>query len=260
MGEARRKKAKNKETGIQNVFFTPPDLLQFESTEHLRFSTTLVNCPDEIRALQHIQGLYLAAMSNQTIEPKNVLIFQLLTFIHYHFLFASTCYMRCHMAEAFNSARTAIDAALITAQIIHDRSSQEAYINRTKPFDKLVRHFKNMIRDKKSLPSPLIEHLIKFYDTCSQFASHADVQTFMHRLDFVKDPSQQDVMSFGYFQVPSEPSETKRHFLALLRIFVVTLDIFSIFMVEEIKTVPSTWRDELHHLGRTIEDCWNGPI
>jgi hypothetical protein len=189
MGEARKKKAKNKETGIPNVFFTPPNLLQFESTEHLQFSTTLVNCPDEIRALQHLHGLYLAAMSNQTIAPKNIVIFQLLTFVHYHFLFASTCYMRCHMVEAFSSARAAIDAALVAAQIIHDRSSQEAYINRTKPFDKLVRYFKNLIKDKKPIPSPLIEHLINFYDTCSQFASHADVQTFMHRLDFVKDPS-----------------------------------------------------------------------
>jgi hypothetical protein len=199
-------------------------------------------------------------MSGQTIEPKNIVIFQLLTFIHYHFLFASTCYMRCHMAEAFNSARTAIDAALITAQTIHDRSSQEAYINRTKPFDKLVRYFKNLIKDKKPLPSPLIEHLINFYDACSQFASHADVQTLMHRLDFVKDPFQQDFMSFGYFQIPREPSKKKGHFLDLLRIFVVTLDIFSTFLVEEIKSVPAEWRDELHHLGRTIQQRRNGLI
>jgi hypothetical protein len=260
MGQARRKKAKNKETGIPNVFFTPPDLLQFESTEHLQFSTTLVSYPDEIRALQHIHGLYMAAMSNQTIEPNNIVIFQLLTFVHYHFLFASTCYMRCHMAEAFSSARTAIDAALITAQIIHDRPSQEAYINRTKPFDKLVRHFKNLIKDKKPLPSPLVEHLIRFYDNCSQFASHADVQTFMHRLHFVKDPSQQDVMSFGYFQIPRERLKKQAHFLDLLRIFVVTLDIFSAFIVEEIKSLPATWRDELHLLGQTIERRREGLI
>lgn len=257
MGDAKRKKA-TKRTGIPNVFFAPPNLLDFESTEHLQFSTTLVNCPDEVRVLQHVHGLYLAAMSNRTVEPKNIVIFQLLTFVHYHFLFASTCYMRCHIAEAFSSARAAIDGALVAAQIIRDRSTQEAYINRTKPFDKLVRHFKNMIKDKKPLPSPLIEHLITFYDICSAFASHADIQTFMHRLDFVKDPSQQDMMSFGYFQIPREPSEKKRGFLNLLRISVVTLDIFSAFIVEELKFLPDAWRDELHQLGRTIEERRKG--
>jgi len=213
---------------------------------------SLVSCPDELGVLAHIQGLYAAAMKNKTTDEQNIIIIQLLTITLYHFLFSSACYMRCHMSEAFSSVRAAIDAALITAQVIHDRSSQAAYFTRTKRFDKLIRHFKNFIKDNKPLPSPLIEWLITQHDACSQFASHADVQTFVHRLEFVKIASQ-DVMSFGYFQTPRNPTEMKYYFLGLMRTFVVILDVFSQFMVDELNCLPPHWRDELHHLGGLIE-------
>jgi hypothetical protein len=135
------------------------------------------------------------------------------------------------MAEGFNSARAAIDGALIASQIIHDPDCQFAYINRTKPFDKLIRHFKNLIKDKKPLPHPVIEHLIRQYDVCSQFASHADIQTFAHRLEF---PSQsQEMLSVRYFQFARDNETRKHYFLGLLHIFVLTLDIFSGFFVDE---------------------------
>jgi hypothetical protein len=238
--------------GPANVFLHPPDLLQFVSTEHQHFLTSLVTCHEEIKILSHVHGLYAAAMTNQTTDESTVVIFQLLAFVHYHFLFASSSYMRCHMAEGFSSARAAIDGALIASQIIHDRASQVAYIERSKPFDKLIRHFKNLTRDKKPLPHPLIEHLIQQHDSCSQFASHADVQTFAHRLEFLSKPYA--MMSMGYFQFPHDPPKMKHHFLGLLHIFVVTLDIFSGFMVDEKKCLPEQWRQELHHVGRQIED------
>jgi hypothetical protein len=244
--------SKQQTDGSANVFLHPPDLLQFVSTEHQKFLTSLVICHEEIEILAHVHGLYMAAMTNQTTDTSTVVIFQLLTFVHYHFLFASSSYMRCHMAEGFSSARAAIDGALIASQIIHDRASQVAYLNRSKPFDKLIRHFKNLIRDNKPLPHPLIEYLIQQYDSCSQFASHADVQAFAHRLEFLSEPH--EMMSMGYFQVPRDPSTMKHHFLGLLRVFVVTLDIFSGFFVDEKKCLPEQWRQELRHVGRQIED------
>jgi hypothetical protein len=235
-----------------NVFQHPPDLLQFVSTEHQQFLTSLVNCHEELNILAHVHGLYAAGMTNQSADANKIVIFQLLTFVHYHFLFASSSYLRCHMAEGFSSARAAIDGALISAQIIHDRASQVAYVNRAKPFDKLVRHFKNLIQHNKPLPHPLVKHLIEQHDFCSQLASHADVQTFAHRLEFHGDPEK--LMSFGYFQCPRDPAAMKHHFLGLLHIFVVTLDIFSGFLVGEQKCLPEAWREELHHVGRQIEN------
>jgi len=85
-----------------------------------------------------------------TVHENEVVIFQLLTVTHYHFLFSTACLMRCHLSEAFASARVAIDAALIAAQIIYDRASQTAYAKREKPFDSFARYLGNLIKDKKS--------------------------------------------------------------------------------------------------------------
>src|SRR5882672_7531897 len=98
-------------------------------------------------------------MSNATVGENEFVLFQLLTFTHYHFLYALACLMRCHLSEAFASARAAIDAALIAAQIIHDRASQVAYTKREKPFDNFARYLGNLIRDGKPLPLPLVPSL-----------------------------------------------------------------------------------------------------
>jgi hypothetical protein len=164
------------------VFFQPPDLLQFVSTEHQQFLTSLINCHEEIGMLSHVHGLYAAAMTNQTTDRSTVVIFQLLTFVPYHFLFASSSYMRCHMAEGFSSARAAIDAALIASQVIHDRPSQVAYINRTKPFDKLIRHFKNLITVRTI--SPYRTRSLSTLSSCTTFAANSRA-TRMCRLSHI---------------------------------------------------------------------------
>jgi len=45
----------------------------------------------------------------------------------------------------------------------------------------------------------------------------------------------------------------KHHLLGLLKIFLVILDVFSAFVVDEQKTLPEVWRTELQHLGGEIE-------
>lgn len=236
------------------ILSEPPDLLRFVSNENHNFMIVLANHPEEFEFVQHVHGLFRAAMSKQSADDSQIVIFQLLTLVHYHFLFATSCYMRCHLSDAFNSVRIAIDAALAAAHIIQDRPSQTAYLNRTKPFDKLLRHYKNLIRDKKHLPHGVIEHLVKMHDFCSQIASHADADTFVHRLQFHGEPGQERLMAVHYFQFVHDRSVFKHHFLGLLHIFITTLDIFADFIVDEHKSLPAAWREELRTVGRRIED------
>ena len=210
-----------------NVFPGPPDLLQFASTEHQQFFTNLVNCHEEIGILAALHALYEAALSNRTIGPGDAIILHLLIFVHYHFLFSSMTYMRAHSAEAFSSTRVAIDATLIATHIIQDRASQADYYNRKPPFLQMVRHYKNRIKDNKSLPHRLIPNLLQRYDLCSTYASHADVNSFAHRTTITRGPD--PMLSFGYFQYPTDPMKHRRHFLFLLHSYVICLDLFSDF-------------------------------
>lgn len=240
---------------MSSPFETKPlDLLQFVSMEHEQFLVSMANFKDEFRVHSHIQGLYAAACSNVEAPEDNMVIFQLLAFTHYHFLLASSSAMRCHLSEAFASARAAIDAALIAAQIIHDRGSQVAYLNRTKPFDNYARYLGNLMKDGKPLPHALVPHLTKLHKTISTFASHADVGSFAHRVEFVKTEDGRTVLSMQYFQFARNDIERMVHIFQLFHTFVVVLDVFSNFLVTEHKSVPKGWQEELHGLGGRIEN------
>jgi hypothetical protein len=238
-------------TMTAHILREPIDIIKFVGIEHEQILVSLANGSDELKIISHLQGLYRAPMSNITVDENEFVLFQLLIFIHYHFLYALACHMRCHLSEAFASARAAVDAALIAAQIIHDRASQVAYAQRTKPFDKLNRHYKNLIRDNKPLPHALIPELIKLHDSFSSFASHADIASFVHRIEKVEGDT--PIMAVQYFQFASNKAERKIHGLTLLHTFVMVLDVFANFLVDEAKSVPGQWHDELHGLGGKIE-------
>jgi hypothetical protein len=178
----------------------PPDLFRFVSIEHEQFLVWLANNGNEFDILSHLQSLYLAVTSTVPARQDDVVIFHLLTFTYYHLLFSSACLMRCHLSEAFSSARAAIDGALVAAQIIHDRASQVAYAKRTKPFDKLLRHLKNLVQARKRLPHHLVPKLLELHDEFSTFASHADAASFVHRIKAANEQNNL-MLTMEYFQL-----------------------------------------------------------
>lgn len=227
------------------------DILQFVGMEHQNFLVSLATNQDELKIISNLQGLYEAATAHVTVSENDVAVFQLLTFTHYHFLFATASLMRWHLSEAFASARTAIDGALIGAHIIHDRPSQIAYTKREKPFDNFARHLANLIKNGNPLPHPLVPDLFDLHKKFSTFASHADVNSFIHRVQISREP--QLMLNFEYFQFSEDETERKIHALLLFHTFVMVLDVFSNFLVVEQRAVPQAWQDELHRLGKAIE-------
>jgi hypothetical protein len=230
----------------------PLDLLRFVGMENEQFMVSLANNHEDFRVSSHLQGLYDAATANMTVNENEVVIFQLLTFTHYHFLFSTACMMRCHLSEAFASARVAIDAALIAAQIIHDRASQIAYVKKEKPFDNFARYLGNLIKAKKTLPHHLVETLFIQHKRISTFASHADVGSFVHRTKIVREPGRK-MLTVEYFQFAQNADERQIHAMTLFHTYVMVLDVFSNFLVTEQKAVPVEWQQELHQLGQKIE-------
>jgi hypothetical protein len=211
----------------------PLDLFGFLSMEEHQILVSFSKAREEVDLLTHMEGLYTTAVSFRNVAEDDFVIFQLLTFTHYHFLFALACQMRCHLSEAYASARTAIDAALIAAYIIRDRSLQVAYAKRE--------------------PHPLIPTLFQQHKKISTFASHADVSSFVHRVRKSTTDDNQVMMNVDYFQFAREDTERKIHTLGLFHTFVMVLDVFSDFLIAEQKVVPPEWQKELHALGQYIE-------
>lgn len=230
----------------------PIDLLHFVSLEHEQFLISMVNCRQEYDAHSHLQGLFQAALSNPEVAEDDMVLIQLLAFIHYHFVYSHACLFRCHLSEAFASARCAIDAALIGAFIIKDRSLQVKYLKREAPFDNLARYLGNMARDKKPMPHHLVPALRDIHSKLSRFASHADVGSFVHRVAITENDTKPFVL-LQYFQFARGEAQRKLHFIQLLLVFVVVLDIFSDLLVDQLKTLPKVWQDELRGVGNALE-------
>lgn len=89
-----------------------------------------------------------------------------------------------------------------------------AYVKRKKPFDKLMPHYKNLIRDGKPLPHSLLPALIKLHDSFSTFAGHADAASFVHRVKATKKDGRK-IMTVEYFQFARNKDEKKIHTLTV---------------------------------------------
>src|ERR1700722_2878513 len=231
---------------------TPPDIFEFLSIEEHQLLVSSRKMEEEFKFIGHLEGLYKAAMSWKTVPENDFVIFQLLTFTHYHLLYTLACQMRCHLSEAFASTRSAIDGALIAAYIINDRAAQVAYAKREKPFDNFSRHLGNLIKDGKPLPHPLMPTLIRQQKLISTFATHADINSFVHRVR-LSDEGGTPMGGIEYFQFARDDNERKIHTYTLLHTYVMVLDVFSEFLAVEQKVVPPEWSTSVRRLGGALE-------
>jgi hypothetical protein len=229
-----------------------PNLLSFVSSENEQFLVSLANDTREMEFVGRLQTLYEAALPDVEVPEDDMPISQLLTFTHYYFLLATAILMRCHLSEAFGCARIAIDATLIGAHLIVNRSDHVAYTNRTKPFDNFDRYLDNLIKDGKPLPHPLVPELVRLRKRLSTFTSHADIGAFVHRVDITREQGVRQIR-VEYFQYAKTTAERQIHALTLFHIFVMVLDVFSEFLALEHKIVPKEWQFEVNRIGTELE-------
>lgn len=227
------------------------NFLEFIGLEETNLLASLQNMRQEFDAFSHLDGLYQAAIQHAEVPPSRAIVMQLLLFVHYHLFFSTATLIRCHLSEAFASARSAVDAAMNAYRIIEGHGTQEEYVEGASTFQ----HTPNYIRKaRKKDPTlfPLADHLLKVHGEFSRSASHADFAVFAHRLEIKS--SEREMIQLGYFQFPKTPPEAKFYFLTLLHTFTVIASVFERFLVEEVKAVPREWSQELRTFGITIEN------
>jgi len=234
----------------------PPNLLEFVEIGQHNLMATIINCREEFDLFTNIDRLFQDAIAEKSIDPERVMIFQLFVFCHYHLLFSFSSITRTHLAEAFSSARVAIDAALVAHTLIKQPELQPNYIKREKPFDKLLRLYKNKIKDHVEV-DPRAKRLVSRHDHCSQYASHADFDAVATKLRIQKTP-EETIVQLHYF-LKTQPALFKQQLLILLHDFVVILDVFSDMLVDDLHMLPENWRTKLRAIGMAIEKHpgWN---
>ena len=113
----------------------PGDFFEYLGAETGNLLVTLNNLRTEFDLFSRLDGLYRTAIRNARADsPDDLVVLQLLLFVHYHYYNSTATLLRCHLSDALASMRTAIEAGLTAYRIIEDRPSQLQYVQRDKSF------------------------------------------------------------------------------------------------------------------------------
>lgn len=182
----------------------------------------------------------------------------MLHLIYFQFLFSISSMMRCHPSEAFASARVAIDGAVIAALLIHDPISHTAYRERRKPFDKPIRHLRNLVRDGKTPHSRIITELLEDYDQFSRSHSHADIEKLRDRLELL-DLDGGFTYNFHFFQIAKHEEMTSLQYLRIANTYLMISLIFSDYLLSKC-IVNADWMDGIVKIGKSLQYSYNNLI
>ena len=225
-------------------------MFEYVAADEQNFLTTLHNFPTEFDLFGMVTDLY--QLGEVEIPQQHAVPIQLFNFIRTHLLFSTATLMRCHMSEAQNSVRVAIDAALIAYRIVEGHGTQEEYIEGANSFNQTPRYIKNKRKHDPDV-FPFADHLLNLHSLFSNIASHADFSVFSHRLRITKLEGRREYLQLGFFQRPDDPDEFRFFLLGHLHTFVIMAAIFEELLSSTLRVVPQGWGVNLHALGSTVE-------
>lgn len=234
----------------------PGNLLSFLGAEHENELVSTHKHAKDLDMLSHIDGLFQAPVQHFDIPKGKSSIAQLYLFIHYHLYTTVSNLMRMHIAEALGCERKAIDAAFTAYEMLTDPASIAVYETRDWKFLN-IKAYIDKARKKDASKYPLAAELLKTWNMCSEFGSHADDSTFTLRLDQVPiaDNADQQKLYFLYFQVPATIHEAHFYYVDTFITFLTITKVFEPFIKEHAKELQfDEWvkkRDQVDGVVRT---------
>ena len=232
------------------------NLLHYLGVEEQNLLTSLVKFREEFNQFSNLDGVYQAPISRLRIpedDEPGLLICQLYLFVHFHLYFSLSCLLRSHLSDCLSSARKAIDAALSAYKVIVEPSTAGKYLKRDRYFLFIKR---NMQKEIKANPSkyPLAPELLKIHEACSQYGSHADISSFIHRVEMKEMPGEDaDLLQLYYFQFPKDENEYKFYFVLVLQTFFKIFGVFKVFFDKKLSIIDPHWEATIKALGPELD-------
>jgi hypothetical protein len=129
-----------------------------------------------------------------------------------------------------SQSRKAIDATFTAVRLIREPDTLTDYFERHRDF----KNIKRTVSDANKKPEtkyPDTDPLIAMHEICSQFGSHADVSSFIHRVE-VTEPDElgKSLMRLLMFQKPESDLEFRYYLVQILISFAQMLWLFKDFV------------------------------
>lgn len=210
------------------------NLLEFLGAEQTNLLVTIVKCNPEIaRAFPMLDGAYQAPLKFidvKTEDEHKKTILSLFLFTHYHLYFSTVCLLRCHLSDSLGSTRKAIDATLTAYRLVEEPGTLAQYQERHRHFQN-IKGYVAKVRRNDPAKYPLAEELVRLHELCSEFGSHADVSSFIHRISV--EPTEaagKGLFKVHMFQTPDTDAELRAYLVQTLLAYTLMAKVFSAFV------------------------------
>jgi|ERR1035438_9395614 hypothetical protein len=210
------------------------NLVEFIGKEENNLLASMITChTDIVIAFAKLDGIFQGPIPYLNINAKDectktILTMYLLT--HYQLYFSTVCLLRCHLSESLASTRKAIDAALTAYRLIEEPETLDLYLDRHRSYQG-IKGYIDRARKKDDTRFPLSKPLIHFHEVCSEFGSHVDVSSLLHRLiQNAFDEKGKGLFRLNMFQTPDTEQEMRRYMVETFLAFGSMLKVFSSFV------------------------------
>lgn len=217
------------------------NLLEYLGAEETNLLVSINLCKQDMDFFPKLDGLFQEPLKHIDLKIKNgadlkhedvhrMTVLTLYLYVHYHLYSAFSTMLRCHLSDALSQVRKAIDATLTAIRLIGDPSTLEDYLERRTDY----RNIKRVVSEANKKAETQYPHtgpLVEMHEICSQFGSHADVSSFIHRVEMT-DPDDlgKSLIRFFMFQRPDSDLEFRYHLVRMLSSFGQMLWLFRDFV------------------------------
>lgn len=219
------------------------NLLEYLGAEETNLLVSINLCKRDVDFFPKLDGLFQEPLKHIDLKIKNrvdlkhedihrMTVLTLYLYVHYHLYSAFSTMLRCHLSDALSQVRKAIDATLTAVRLIQKPTTLEDYLERRAEY----RNIKRVISDANKKPEteyPDTGPLVEMHEICSQFGSHADVSSFIHRVEMTEpDDLGKSLLRVLMFQKPDSDLEFRYHLVRMLSSFALMLWLFRDFVAD----------------------------
>lgn len=217
------------------------NLLEYLGAEETNLLVSMNLCKRDMDFFPSLDGLFQEPLKHIDLKIKNktelthedkhrMTVLTLYLYVHYHLYSAFSTMLRCHLSDALSQTRKAIDAAFTAARLIREPATLTNYLERHADY----RNIKRIVSDankKKETEYSDTGPLVDMHEICSEFGSHADVSSFIHRVE-TTEPDQwgQSLIRLLMFQKPDTDLEFRYYLVQILSSFAQMLWLFRDFV------------------------------
>jgi hypothetical protein len=241
------------------------NLLEYIGAEETNLLVSINLCRRDMDVFSKLDSLFQAPMQLINVKMQNkddltsderhkITVLTLYLYVHYHLYSAMTNMLRCHLSDALSQSRKAIDAALTACRLMKEPGTLDQYVNSHADY-KNVKRFIADANKKDATSYPDTSRLIDFHEICSQYGSHADVSSFIHRVELTEENEVgQALFRLLMFQKPDTEHEFRYYLVQILFAFAQMLWLFREFVgsLPE-KFDKASWINAIRDLGGAIE-------